>query len=121
MTTSRRSPTPRCAPARPGARLLPAAARRLVPPSPPSPTRLAQVREETELYLRQLESEGQVEQVYGKGVQLLTPKPEFAIKSKNTRDGAAAFVNFCSSDKVRPALPRIQPGLQRLQGAKPSP
>jgi hypothetical protein len=42
-----------------------------------------------------------VEQVYGKGVQLMTPKPEFAVKSRNTRDGSAAFVNFCSSDKVR--------------------
>lgn len=62
---------------------------------------LLQVKEETEQYLRQLEMEGQLDQVYGKGVQMIMPTAEFAIKSKNLRSGQSAFLNFCSSDKAR--------------------
>lgn len=86
-----------------------------------------QVKAETDMYLRQLEMEGRVEevseelsswlnlwiidwsehpdcdhasQVYGKGAQLILPTPLFVVKSKNSIDGTKAFINVCTSDKV---------------------
>lgn len=60
-----------------------------------------QVRDETDLYLRQLEAEGRAEQVYGKGVQLVVPTEAFVFKTKNKASGEKVFINVCESDKVR--------------------
>jgi dynein assembly factor 2, axonemal len=57
-------------------------------------------RAETSAYLQQLEREGQVEQVYGKGTHLITPTPEFVVKIMQLADNRKVFVNICSSDKV---------------------
>ncbi|PNH03030.1 Protein kintoun [Tetrabaena socialis] len=40
------------------------------------------VKAETDLYLRQIEAQGRAEEVYGKGVQLVTPVAGFVLKSK---------------------------------------
>ena len=40
-----------------------------------------QNRQETDLYLRQLEAESRVEEVYGKGVQLIVPSEGFVVKT----------------------------------------
>jgi PIH1 N-terminal domain len=61
-------------------------------------------RAETSAYLQQLERDGQLEQVYGKGTQLITPKPEFVVKTTDEQSGRKVFVNMCSSDKVRQFL-----------------
>ncbi|GLC36093.1 hypothetical protein PLESTB_001381400 [Pleodorina starrii] len=88
------------------------------------------VKEETDKYLRQLEEQGRAEDVYGKGVQLITPKPGLVLKTKvlgakegggpaakgaadpgsgaagggGRRDslpvGQKVFINVCTSDKV---------------------
>lgn len=58
---------------------------------------------ETDMYLRQLEQQGEIENVYGKGTQLIIPRPEFVFKTKDKSDGVKVFVNLCSSDKVRNA------------------
>lgn len=55
---------------------------------------------ETEMYLRQLEGQGEVENVYGKGTQLIIATPEFVFKTKDKNDGLKVFVNMCSSDKA---------------------
>lgn len=43
---------------------------------------MLQVKEETDLYLRQLEAEGRGEDVYGKGVMLVVPTEAFVIKTR---------------------------------------
>lgn len=55
---------------------------------------------ETETYLRQLERQGEIENVYGKGTQLIIATPEFVFKTTDKGDGLKVFVNMCSSDKV---------------------
>lgn len=42
-----------------------------------------QNREETDLYLRQLEMENRVEEVYGKGVELIVPEAGFVVKTQD--------------------------------------
>ena len=83
--------------------------------SPPLPLK---VKAETDQYLRELEFQGRAEDVYGKGVQLLSPTPALVLKSKvlpqkgATASGDVAndaclpvgqkvFINVCTSDKVR--------------------
>lgn len=56
---------------------------------------------ETDAYLRQMEMQGQIETVYGKGTVVIVPEPEFVIKTAVQGDGKKVFVNICSSDKVR--------------------
>lgn len=87
-------------------------------PHAPAPAPM-QVKEENDLYLRQLESEGRAEEVYGKGVQLIVPTESFVLKTRvvgvhppasaqpkqqqEARDQMLrrkAFVNVCTSDKV---------------------
>lgn len=58
-------------------------------------------KEETDQYLRQLETQGRAEEVYGKGVQLIVPTEAFVLKAKQAGTGGAkVFINVCSSDKV---------------------
>ncbi|GLI65377.1 hypothetical protein VaNZ11_008931 [Volvox africanus] len=76
------------------------------------------VKAETDQYLRQLEEQGRGEDVYGKGVVLVAPKPAVVFKSKviapkNASEGHVAssrrdnlimgqkvFINVCTSEKV---------------------
>jgi hypothetical protein len=59
-----------------------------------------QVRAEQDAYLAQLEAEGQLEGVYGKGVQVIQSEPGIAIKTK-TADGAVrVYINVCTCCKV---------------------
>ena len=58
------------------------------------------VKAETDAYLRQLEMEGRIEEVYGKGAQLIMPEPAFVLKTSNKPDGVKVFINVCSSDKI---------------------
>lgn len=62
---------------------------------------------ETEMYLRQLERQGEIENVYGKGTQLIIPTPEFVFKTKDKKDGLKVFVNMCSSDKAGTLDPNV--------------
>jgi len=59
-------------------------------------------REETDMYLRQLEEESRVEEVYGKGVQLIIPTEGFVAKTRVKGTGRKVFINVCHSDKVEP-------------------
>lgn len=63
-------------------------------------------RAETDAYLQQLERDNQIEQVYGRGTQLVVPAPEFVIKGRTAPEGGGTvqkvFVNVCTSEKVRP-------------------
>lgn len=70
-------------------------------------------RMENDMYLRQVESEGRVEDVYGKGVELIMPKAGLCIKTcakmKSKSQGAkkkatskrTVYVNICHSEKVQ--------------------
>ena len=81
-------------------------------------------REETEQYLREVEARGQAAELYGQGVQLITPCSGFVVKSKivavddnattnkvkepqdessSLELGMKVFVNVCHSDKVSKA------------------
>ncbi len=59
-----------------------------------------QTRAELDEYLRQAESEGRAEELYGKGVQLITPEAAFVIRFLEAGSGAKVFVNLCTSAKV---------------------
>lgn len=56
---------------------------------------------ETEAYLRQVESQGRAEEVYGKGTQLVVPEAAFVLKTRDKASGQKIFINVCTSDKVR--------------------
>jgi hypothetical protein len=59
-----------------------------------------QIRAEQDAYLAQLENEGQLEGIYGKGVQTIQSEPGIAIKTK-TADGAVrVYINVCTCCKV---------------------
>lgn len=58
------------------------------------------VKAETDAYLRQLEMEGRIEEVYGKGAQLIMPEPAFVLKTFNKPDKVKVFINVCSSEKL---------------------
>lgn len=55
---------------------------------------------EHEAYLQQLESEGRAEEVYGRGVQLVTPRAALVLKTRAAGGGPKVFINICTSDKV---------------------
>lgn len=59
-----------------------------------------QTKAEQELYLRQLEAEGRSQEIYGKGMQLVSPTPSFVAKTANSQSGQKIFINVCTSDKV---------------------
>lgn len=61
----------------------------------------AQVKEETDAYLRQLEAEGRGEEVYGKDTQLIVPDAAFVVKSVEASTGLKGYINICTSKKVR--------------------
>eukprot|EP00983_Pelagomonas_calceolata_P053732 1143406-Pelagomonas_calceolata.AAC.7 len=61
---------------------------------------LTQVKEETDLYLRQLEAEGRGEEVYGKDVTLIVPEAGFVVKTVEPSSGKRAYINLCTSSKV---------------------
>mmetsp|Transcript_2413 Transcript_2413/g.6057 ORF Transcript_2413/g.6057 Transcript_2413/m.6057 type:complete len:665 (+) Transcript_2413:406-2400(+) len=63
-------------------------------------------REETDLYLRQLEMENRVEEVYGKGVELIVPEAGFVIKTQDKTNQHKVFINVCHSEKVEPCKGR---------------
>lgn len=71
-------------------------------------------RAETNAYLQQLERDGQIEQVYGKGTQLITPVPEFVVKGKEEFSEKKVFLNICSSEKVRLQQPTIHEDTMHL-------
>jgi hypothetical protein len=66
-------------------------------------TAAVQAREENDAYIRQLELEGRVEEVYGKGVNMVTPAAEFVLKTVDVQSKAKVFINVCSSTKVAAA------------------
>lgn len=55
---------------------------------------------ETDAYLRQMEMQGQIENVYGKGTVVMMPEPEFVVKTKLEVGSMKVFINVCSTDKV---------------------
>ncbi len=50
--------------------------------------------------MRQLEEEGRGQEVYGKGMQLVTPTAVFVAKTANKQSGQKIFINVCTSDKA---------------------
>jgi len=75
------------------------------------------VKEETDLYLRQLEAEGRGEEVYGKDVTLIVPEAGFVVKTVEPSSGKRAYINLCTSSKVDPLrlTPVTQPDGRRGQ------
>lgn len=67
-------------------------------------------RAESDAYLREMEMRGQVESVYGKGVQLMVPNAGFAAKTFDKKSGMKVFVNVCYSDKCEDAEGKRQEG-----------
>lgn len=63
-----------------------------------------QTRAEQDEYIRQLEQEGRGQEVYGKGMQLVTPTAAFVAKTANKQSGQKIFINVCTSDKVCPSV-----------------
>jgi len=59
-----------------------------------------QTRAEQDQYIRQLEEEGRGQEVYGKGMQLVTPTAAFVAKTANKQSGQKIFINVCTSDKA---------------------
>ncbi len=60
-----------------------------------------QYKAEVDQYLRQVEAEGNAEQMYGKGTELVFPEPAFVVKTINEGSGQRIYINVCHSDKVR--------------------
>jgi len=48
-----------------------------------------------------LEAEGRGEEVYGKDVTLIVPEAGFVIKTMEPSTGRRAYINMCTSKKVR--------------------
>ncbi|DBA92788.1 hypothetical protein WJX77_000098 [Trebouxia sp. C0004] len=67
-----------------------------------------QTRAEQDQYIRQLEEEGRGQEVYGKGMQLVTPTAVFVAKTANKQSGQKIFINVCTSDKVVVATSKRQ-------------
>ena len=61
---------------------------------------VSQTRAEQDQYIRQLEEEGRGQEVYGKGMQLVTPTAVFVAKTANKQSGQKIFINVCTSDKA---------------------
>lgn len=60
-----------------------------------------QAKAENDAYLRQIEHQGKVEEVYGKGAQLIIPMEAFVLKTREAKAGGQkVFINVCTSDKV---------------------
>mmetsp|Transcript_13617 Transcript_13617/g.16366 ORF Transcript_13617/g.16366 Transcript_13617/m.16366 type:complete len:632 (+) Transcript_13617:154-2049(+) len=62
-------------------------------------------REEHDMYLRQLETEGKIEEIYGKGAVMIQPEKGFLVKTKKIKGegsekGEKVFINICHSDRV---------------------
>jgi PIH1 N-terminal domain len=51
-------------------------------------------------YLSQLEANGQVESMYGKGVTVISPEPWFVIKTRHVGGATRVYINVCTSAKV---------------------
>ena len=52
-----------------------------------------------------MEFEGRIEEVYGKGVQLVVPEEAFVLKTKDKKkNGEKVFINVCTSEKVKAVL-----------------
>ncbi len=51
--------------------------------------------------MRQVEAEGNAEQMYGKGTELVFPEPAFVVKTIKKGSGQRMYINVCVSDKVR--------------------
>ncbi|KAJ9516174.1 hypothetical protein QJQ45_024598 [Haematococcus lacustris] len=68
------------------------------------------VKDETDLYLRQLESEGRAEEVYGKGTVLVVPKEGYVIRTLEQPSGRKVYINVCTSDKVDKMRMEPRPG-----------
>ena len=65
---------------------------------------------ESDAYLRQLEMEGKIESVYGRGVQLVMPVAGFVAKTTDASNGNKVFVNICHTDKCDDATSERRPG-----------
>ena len=64
--------------------------------------------EEFETWVRELEGEGRVEEVYGSGLQLLPLEPDFVLKTYAAGTQDKVFINVCTCPKVR--VPPLQRG-----------
>jgi hypothetical protein len=70
------------------------------PPPPAHHTHGEQAKAEQDAYLAQLEAEGELEAVYGQGVQLVQPQPAFVIKTKTADAAKRVYINVGTSCKV---------------------
>lgn len=61
---------------------------------------LLQAKAEHDAYLAQIETEGQAEAMYGKGVQLIIPEPGLVVKTKDAHGKIRVYINICTSNKV---------------------
>ncbi|CAG9466203.1 unnamed protein product [Pedinophyceae sp. YPF-701] len=59
-------------------------------------------KKEQDEYLRQLEMQNRIAEVYGKDVQLIEPKPMFVAKTKDAKSKQKVFINMTENDKVDP-------------------
>lgn len=59
-----------------------------------------QARAEQDAYLAQLEAEGQLEGVYGAGVQIIQADPGIVVKTKTADGTTRVYINVCTCPKV---------------------
>lgn len=59
-----------------------------------------QARAEQDAYLSQLEAEGQLEGVYGAGVQVIHADPGLVVKTKTADGTTRVYINVCTCPKV---------------------
>lgn len=59
-----------------------------------------QTKQEAEEYLRELEQDGQWEEVVGNGTVIAVPSPSYVVKTKDASSQRKFFVNICTTDKV---------------------
>lgn len=59
-----------------------------------------QARAEQDAYLAQLEAQGELEGIYGQGVQVIQPEPGMVVKSKSADAKTRVYINVCTCSKV---------------------
>lgn len=68
--------------------------------------------QESEAYLRQLEADGETQNVYGTQTELVLPEAAFVVKTKDKNSGQKIYINICTSAKVEQATQEKVEGKQ---------
>ncbi len=81
---------------------------------------MAQVKAETDAYLRQIEQQGRAEDVYGAGTQLIVPDPAGAVIKTKVSSSSSAAAKQQQAAEAAAAAAAGGPDGKKPQGALPA-